>query len=116
MDAIDDVTPSAYEEANGSGSGTYVDIGGFSPIKFSNTYKLYQKGWSGIVVEPNPVKTKNWKIIRPKDFVINAALVPESYIKKEIELFKNDENDPTESPIRKDSKSKSYVSKIRTHT
>jgi hypothetical protein len=27
MDAIDDITPSAYEEANGSGSGTYVDIG-----------------------------------------------------------------------------------------
>jgi hypothetical protein len=28
IDAIDDVTPSAYEEANGSGSGTYADIGG----------------------------------------------------------------------------------------
>jgi len=27
LDAIDDVTPSAYEEATGSGSGTYVDIG-----------------------------------------------------------------------------------------
>ncbi len=27
LDAIDDVTPSAYEEANGSGSGTYNDIG-----------------------------------------------------------------------------------------
>ena len=27
LDAIDDVTPSAYEEANGSGSGTYVDVG-----------------------------------------------------------------------------------------
>jgi hypothetical protein len=27
VDAIDDITPSAYEEANGSGSGTYVDIG-----------------------------------------------------------------------------------------
>jgi len=27
MDAIDDITPSAYEEATGSGSGTYNDIG-----------------------------------------------------------------------------------------
>jgi len=27
LDNIDDVTPSAYEEANGSGSGTYSDIG-----------------------------------------------------------------------------------------
>ncbi len=32
VDAIDDVTPTAYEEANGSGSGTYtnVDIGGLA--------------------------------------------------------------------------------------
>ena len=27
VDGIDDITPSAYEEANGSGSGTYIDIG-----------------------------------------------------------------------------------------
>ena len=27
MDAIDDITPSAFEEANGSGSGSHVDIG-----------------------------------------------------------------------------------------
>ncbi len=31
VDAIDDVTPTAYEEANGSGSGTnYVDVGGLA--------------------------------------------------------------------------------------
>ena len=30
VDAIDDVTPSAYEEANGSGSGTLNDIGGLA--------------------------------------------------------------------------------------
>ena len=52
LDAIDDVTPSAYEEANGSGSGTYVDIGGLAsemgigvkfdlPILGSVNYKYY---------------------------------------------------------------------------
>jgi len=42
VDAIDDITPSAYEEANGSGSGTYTsnDIGGLAGemgigVKFS---------------------------------------------------------------------------------
>ena len=30
VDAIDDITPSAYEEANGSGSGTSNDIGGLA--------------------------------------------------------------------------------------
>ena len=29
-DAIDDVTPTAYEEANGAGSGTLNDIGGLA--------------------------------------------------------------------------------------
>jgi hypothetical protein len=28
VDSIDDITPSAYEEANGSGSGTYIDVSG----------------------------------------------------------------------------------------
>ena len=52
LDAIDDITPSAYEEANGSGSGTYVDIGGLAsemgigvkfdlPILGSVNYKYY---------------------------------------------------------------------------
>jgi hypothetical protein len=30
LDAIDDITPSAFEEANGAGSGTYQDIGGLA--------------------------------------------------------------------------------------
>ena len=30
VDAIDDVTPTAFEEANGSGSGTYADVGGLA--------------------------------------------------------------------------------------
>ena len=30
VDAIDDITPTAFEEANGSGSGTYQDVGGLA--------------------------------------------------------------------------------------
>ena len=30
LDAIDDITPTAYEEANGAGSGTYQDVGGLA--------------------------------------------------------------------------------------
>jgi hypothetical protein len=54
VDAIDDITPSAYEEANGSGSGTYVDIGGLAdemgigvkfdlPVLGAFNYKHYPK-------------------------------------------------------------------------
>jgi hypothetical protein len=30
LDAVDDITPTAFEEANGSGSGTYQDVGGLA--------------------------------------------------------------------------------------
>ena len=30
IDAVDDITPTAFEEANGSGSGTYQDVGGLA--------------------------------------------------------------------------------------
>ena len=56
VDAIDDITPSAYEEANGSGSGTYTsnDIGGLAgnmgvgvkvslPILGALNYKHYPR-------------------------------------------------------------------------
>jgi len=54
VDGIDDVTPSAYEEANGSGSGTYVDIGSLAsqmgigtkfslPILGAVDFKYYPK-------------------------------------------------------------------------
>lgn len=32
--------------------GTYVDIGSGEPDEISNTYALYQAGWSGVLVEP----------------------------------------------------------------
>ena len=71
---------------------TYIDIGGFDPIKFSNTYKLYQKNWSGLVIEPNKDKTKNWKKIRPRDHVISSAVVEKSYEKKVLKIFFDKKN------------------------
>ena len=61
---------------------TYIDIGGFDPIKFSNTYKLYQKNWSGLIIEPNKDKAKNWKKIRPRDHIVNSAVVEKNYKEK----------------------------------
>ena len=54
IDAVDDITPSAYEEANGSGSGSYNDIGDQAgqmgigakfdlPILGAVNYKYYPK-------------------------------------------------------------------------
>lgn len=80
---------------------TYVDIGAYNPIEFSNTYKLYQKKWRGVVIDPNKNKIKNWNKIRPNDFVINSAVVENEFNQKTIKIYfdKNDSAIETAYPI-----------------
>jgi FkbM family methyltransferase len=40
--------------------GKFMDIGGFNPFMFSNTRKLYEFGWDGIIVEPSPTCFKSF--------------------------------------------------------
>ena len=57
----------------------YLEIGAHQPIKCSNTWNLYQKGWRGICVDPQRLFALNWKIFRPKDeFLAVAISVEES--------------------------------------
>ena len=46
---------------------SYIDIGAWRPIKGSNTYFLYRKGFAGTVIEPNPHFKRMWGSIRPRD-------------------------------------------------
>ncbi len=41
-------------------AGKFVDIGSYDVFRFSNVRALYEKGWSGIMVEPAP---QNYKAI-----------------------------------------------------
>lgn len=54
--------------------GIYVDIGCNHPIIYSNTWKLYLKGWHGICVDPNPALIKQHKKTRPKDIAIQKVI------------------------------------------
>jgi hypothetical protein len=47
--------------------GSYVDIGAGLPIRGSNTYFLYKRGWRGIVVDPISINIKLSKLFRPFD-------------------------------------------------
>lgn len=76
---------------------TYLDIGGFDPIQGSNTYRLYQLGWKGLIVEPNPAKTKNWDHVRPSDKVITAAVVPDSWSEGYVPMICEGNHDARES-------------------
>lgn len=65
--------------------GFYVDIGAYNPIRGSNTYLLYRKGWSGINIDADENSIKMFNILRRNDYNFNYAI--SSSKKKEVKLF-----------------------------
>jgi len=55
-------------------SGFYLDIGAGYPVRGSNTYLFYKRGWRGIAVEPIRSSTIMFKLFRPADRVINRLV------------------------------------------
>jgi len=55
-------------------AGFFVDIGAHHPIRFSNTYALYRKGWRGINVDATPGSMEMFKKLRPADINIECAV------------------------------------------
>ena len=53
---------------------TYLDIGAFDPIEINNTYLFYEKGFTGVLVEPNPVMCKKLRSVRPRDTTLTAGI------------------------------------------
>lgn len=64
--------------------GFYVDVGAHHPIKFSNTYFFYKKGWHGINIDAQPGSMKLFNQIRPRDINIEAAVSKE---RKELTFY-----------------------------
>ena len=64
--------------------GIYIDVGCGHPIKNNNTYLLNKKGWSGINIDLDVNNIELFKIYRPKDLNICAAISDEM---KETDLF-----------------------------
>ena len=54
--------------------GVYVDVGCYHPIKGSLTYCLFRKGWRGVNVDISKSSIDLFKIERPNDININAAI------------------------------------------
>lgn len=54
--------------------GAYVDVGSWHPVKYSNTYYFYLRGWKGICIDPNPELKELYTKLRPKDTFINAGV------------------------------------------
>jgi FkbM family methyltransferase len=54
--------------------GFFVDIGAHHPLRFSNTYALYRRGWRGINVDATPGSMEPFKKLRPEDINVEAAV------------------------------------------
>lgn len=54
--------------------GFFVDVGAHHPIRFSNTYLFYKKGWSGINIDAMPGSMNQFNKIRPKDINVESGV------------------------------------------
>jgi len=54
--------------------GFYVDVGAHDGRFVSNTFGLYQDGWQGICIEPNPVSFATLRRLRPRDICLNVGV------------------------------------------
>lgn len=52
----------------------YVDVGCFHPRKYSNTWRLYRRGWRGINVDVDRVKLEVFDLARPGDENVCCAI------------------------------------------
>ncbi|MET0394936.1 MAG: FkbM family methyltransferase [Chitinophagaceae bacterium] len=53
---------------------TYLDIGANDPVLFNNTYKFYEKGYSGVCVEPDPHLHALLSKKRKRDTCLNVGV------------------------------------------
>ena len=54
--------------------GFYIDIGCYHPLKYSQTYKLYKLGWSGINLDISKESIDLFKLFRSKDKNLNIGI------------------------------------------
>jgi len=67
---------------NDKKSGFYIDIGAHHPVRFSNTYLFYLKGWRGLNIEADNSKIKFFNFFRKRDHNINALVSTKNSIEK----------------------------------
>ncbi len=64
--------------------GKYVDLGAFHPMRLSNTYLLYKKGWTGTNIDLNPITIDLFNLARSKDKNICCLIGDKNDLLKEV--------------------------------
>ena len=55
-------------------TGFYVDVGAHHPVRFSNTYLFYRRGWSGINIDAQPGSMVPFRKFRSRDINIELGV------------------------------------------
>lgn len=55
-------------------NGFYIDIGAHHPIRFSNTYLFYKRGWRGINIDAMPGSMEAFREIRTEDINLEIPI------------------------------------------
>jgi FkbM family methyltransferase len=63
-----------FRALGGIERGRYLDVGANDPIVDSVTYLFYERGWSGITIEPVHDFAERLRKTRPRDIVVEAAI------------------------------------------
>jgi FkbM family methyltransferase len=58
----------------GQATGTYVDIGAGHPIADNVSFWFYERGWQGIIVEPQPELAALYERLRPRDVAVRGLV------------------------------------------
>lgn len=54
--------------------GFYVDVGAHHPVRFSNTYLFYRRGWRGINIDAEPGSMRSFKKLRSRDINVECGV------------------------------------------
>lgn len=70
MRALFEYLPKGYR-------GFFVDVGAHHPVRFSNTYHFYKKGWRGINIDATPGSMQSFGWVRRRDINLELGIGPE---------------------------------------
>lgn len=70
----EDVVLSAFFDHKKNYKGFFVDVGAHHPVRFSNTWMFYKKGWRGINIDPTPGSMKPFRWLRSRDINLEIGV------------------------------------------
>lgn len=59
---------------DGQPAGFYVDVGAHHPLRFSNTYLFYLRGWRGINIDAEPGSMRPFRRYRSRDINVECGV------------------------------------------